>query len=247
MHTSQVATAMNEMAHSVVSVATNAESAAQTASTASEDAKESSHVIQGAIDVIGILASDVEGATSIIQRVGSDSDNIGSVLDVIRGIAEQTNLLALNAAIEAARAGEQGRGFAVVADEVRTLASKTQQSTEEIQEMIVRLQEGVKQAIGAIEQSRSRAQESVDHAGHAGTSLETITSSVHHVADMSREISVNAGEQSVVAESINRNLVELNDLSEQAVQEANQNAQSGDRVAGLAEDLRAQVRIFKTD
>ena len=193
-----------------------------------------------------MLASDVENAAAVIQRVGNDSDSIGTVLEVIRGIAEQTNLLALNAAIEAARAGEQGRGFAVVADEVRTLASRTQQSTEEIHDMIERLRGGVGEAISAIEQSRARAKESVTQSETAQQSLSTITSAVQGIAISSQQIAANAKEQTSAAEDINRGLHMIHDLTEEAVQHAATDAETGEQVAELAAHLRGLVNSFHT-
>ena len=237
---------MNQMAASVEHVAESAVSAASQAEHANREADQSGNTIHGAIDVIGVLASDVENAASVIQRVGDDSDSIGAVLEVIRGIAEQTNLLALNAAIEAARAGEQGRGFAVVADEVRTLASRTQQSTEEIHEMIERLRSGVGEAISAIEKSRARAKESVSQSETAQHSLSTITSAVQGIATSSQQIATSAKEQTSAAEEINRSLHMIHDLTEQAVQRAASDAETGEQVAGLAEHLRGLVNNFRT-
>ncbi|MDJ0739517.1 MAG: methyl-accepting chemotaxis protein [Gammaproteobacteria bacterium] len=244
-HVSQAATAMNQMAVTVEGVAKGAITAASQAEQADNEAEQGGKIIRGAIDVIGVLASDVENAAAVIQRVGTDSDNIGAVIDVIRGIAEQTNLLALNAAIEAARAGEQGRGFAVVADEVRTLASRTQQSTEEINDMIERLRGGVGEAVSAIEQGRARAQESVKHSESAQASLASITSAVQHIAGTNQQIAANAKEQTTVAEEINRGLHVINGLTEEAVERAEADAATGEQVAALAEDLRNMVKSFR--
>ena len=171
----QVATAMNEMSATVTEVSKNAANAATAAQDADDRAKDGCDVVNTTVQTINNLASEVERTSEVIESLKGDSISIGAVLDVIRDIAEQTNLLALNAAIEAARAGEQGRGFAVVADEVRTLASRTQQSTREINDMIERLQNGANQAVSVMEMGRAKAEESVDQAAKAGEALQAIT------------------------------------------------------------------------
>ncbi len=172
--TDQLATAMNEMAATVQEVARHALEAAGAAATANSESAKGRHVVNNAVNTMDDLASTISRAADAIQRVEADSDRIGTVLDVIRGIAEQTNLLALNAAIEAARAGEQGRGFAVVADEVRTLAGRTQESTQEIQQMIDTLQTGSKEAVQLMDQSREQAQHGVEQTAKAGDALSAI-------------------------------------------------------------------------
>lgn len=210
----KVATAMNEMSATVHEVARNATEAAEAAQQADAETRTGKSVVSQAIEAIDLLASEVESAAQVIHKLEQDSDEIGAVLDVIRGIAEQTNLLALNAAIEAARAGEQGRGFAVVADEVRTLAQRTQQSTQEIQNMIERLQSGSQDAVKAMEQGKNRAQAGVTQAAEAGTSLETIAAAVSTISDMNTQIATAAEEQSVVAEEINLNINSISDMSD---------------------------------
>ncbi len=241
----QVATAMNEMNATVHEVANNAANAAEAATGADEQATTGKLVVGRTIDVIGTLADNVEHTATAIKELAQESDNIGSVLDVIRGIAEQTNLLALNAAIEAARAGEQGRGFAVVADEVRTLAQRTQQSTQEIQTMIERLQKGTSNAVDAMEKSREQAQAGVEQAAEAGTSLDTIKSAVDLINDMNTQIASAAEEQSAVAEEINRNISNISHVAEESAEAAQQNSAASEQLARLAENLQEVVSRFR--
>lgn len=242
----QVATAMNEMTATVQEVAHNAADAAASARQADEEAGKGKQVVNESIAAINALAGEVERAAEVINGVEADSESIGTVLDVIRGIAEQTNLLALNAAIEAARAGEQGRGFAVVADEVRTLASRTQQSTQEIQQMIERLQTGSRNAVEVMQQGRDRAAESVEQAQRAGESLAEITSAITRINDMNTQIASAAEEQSSVAEEINRNIVNINDVADRVTGSASQTANASSELAELAVGLRNMVGRFKT-
>jgi methyl-accepting chemotaxis protein len=243
--TEQVATAMNEMTATVQEVAHSAASAAEAAHKADEEALSGKQVVTRTIDVIDALAGEVEKAAGVIQQLEQDSDKIGSVLDVIRGIAEQTNLLALNAAIEAARAGEQGRGFAVVADEVRTLASRTQQSTAEIQGMIEKLQTGAVNAVKVMDASRSQAQAGVEQVAQAGASLDSITRAVGTINDLNAQIASAAEQQSSVAEEINRNIVNISQVAEQTNQGAQQTAAASEELARLAEQLQGLVSQFR--
>ncbi|MGE0080986.1 MAG: methyl-accepting chemotaxis protein [Thiohalomonadaceae bacterium] len=243
--TDQIATAINEMSATVQEVARSAASTSE----ATRDAQQQSHtghdVVQETVRTINALAGEMRSAAGAVRTLGQDSEDIGKVLDVIRAVAEQTNLLALNAAIEAARAGEQGRGFAVVADEVRTLAGRTQKSTQEIQAMIERLQAGAREAVQAMETSESRTNEGVSMAARAGQALESITRSVNTIADMSAQIAAAAEEQSVVAEEINRNITQIAQVSDQNAAASTQTASSSTELARLAEELNGMVAVFR--
>ena len=243
--TDQLATAMNEMAATVQEVAHHALDAANAATTANNESNQGRQVVSNAVSTINELAAAIGRAGDAIQRVEADSDRIGTVLDVIRGIAEQTNLLALNAAIEAARAGEQGRGFAVVADEVRTLAGRTQESTQEIQQMIESLQAGSKEAVQLMEQSRDQTQTGVEQTARAGDALGTIADEVERINDMNTQIASAAEEQSAVAEEINRNVVSISQLADESAQGAEQTTRTSEELAKLATDLQQMVARFK--
>lgn len=243
--TEQVATAMNEMAATVQEVARNAAAAAEAARSANDESSNGKRVVQTASKTIQQLASEVESAAAVIHELEQDSENIGSVLDVIKSIAEQTNLLALNAAIEAARAGEQGRGFAVVADEVRTLASRTQASTQEIQGMIEKLQGRAKQAVTVMEQGCNQAQTGAGQANEASHSLEVIASAVATISDMNTQIASAAEEQSAVTEEMNRNIININQVSEQTAAGAEQTTAASDELARLASQLQGLIAQFK--
>ncbi|MES9925363.1 MAG: methyl-accepting chemotaxis protein [Candidatus Thiodiazotropha endolucinida] len=243
--TSQVATAMNEMSATVQEVARNAVDAAEAAREADNTFHQGKQVIDKVIDAIGELAKEVEQAAGVIQQLESESMNIGSVLDVIKSIAEQTNLLALNAAIEAARAGEQGRGFAVVADEVRTLAGRTQESTQEIEEMISKLQSGANNAVKVMAEGKEMTQVGVEQAAAAGEALQTINTAVEQISNMNTQIASAAEEQSSVTEEINRSIVSINEVAEQSAAGAQQTSQASDDLAKLAEQLKGLVGRFK--
>ncbi len=244
--TEQVATAMNEMTATVQEVARHASEAVNLAQSANQESVNGKNIVAETTSVINKLASEIERSATVINELESDSENIGSVLDVIKGIAEQTNLLALNAAIEAARAGDQGRGFAVVADEVRTLASRTQQSTEEIQNMIERLQRNSRQAVEVMQASRDCAGISVDKANEASTSLMTITQAVTNISDMNVQIATAAEEQSSVAEEINRNISNINDVVQQTANGTGKISEASSELSQLSHDLQQLVSQFKT-
>jgi methyl-accepting chemotaxis protein len=244
--TERAATAMTEMASTSVEVADNARLAADGATDADGSAQDGQRVVSQTMDSINQLANEVARAADVIGSLQQDSLQIGGILDVIRGIAEQTNLLALNAAIEAARAGEQGRGFAVVADEVRTLASRTQDSTMEIQAMIERLQKSSEEAAEVMNNGRTLAEETVAQAGQTSHSLATITSAVNSISEMNASISTAAEEQSKVAEEINQNIVTISDISQQTARGSNEIAQATEEMTQLAQTLKSLVGAFRT-
>lgn len=244
--TTQVATAMTEMSATVHEVAQNTTQTAEAARQADSQANAGRDVVNAVTRSIDTLASEVGHAVETVRHVAQDSERIGSVLDVIRGIADQTNLLALNAAIEAARAGEQGRGFAVVADEVRTLAKRTQDSTEEIQEMIESLQAGVRQTVTVMETSQEQAAESVEQAGRAHQSLEEITQVVDSISQMSAQIATAAEEQSAVAEDINRNIVEITHVAEETARDSSRSYENSEQMSREIDELGKLLGQFNT-
>ncbi len=244
--TEQVATAMNEMTATVQEVAQNAQLAADSASQANTDVGTGQQVVNDSINAISQLVQKVDQAADVIQVLENDSQEIGTVLEVIRSIAEQTNLLALNAAIEAARAGEQGRGFAVVADEVRTLASRTQQSTEEIQRMIEKLQSGANEAVEAMNQSRSQADTTRDTAAKAGAVLSTITEAVSSINDMNTLIASASEEQNAVANEINQSIVNIAQVSETTAETSAQTAATSENLRAVSEELKQVASRLST-
>lgn len=243
---SQVATAMNEMHATASEVARSASLAADAAHHADEEAVVGRDVSLQTIEAIESLAAAVEHATGVIESLARDSEEIGSVLDVIKAIAEQTNLLALNAAIEAARAGEAGRGFAVVADEVRTLASRTQKSTQEINDTVERLQRGASQAVDAMEAGRAQARSGVEQTLKTTACLESIVKAISTINDMNVQIASAAEEQSAVSEEITRSVVAINDLTTETTEGALQTTEASQEVARLASALQEMLRHFKT-
>lgn len=241
----QTATAMNEMTATVQEVSDNAATAADAAVSAETESTKGKQVVEQTIDSINTVASEVSNANQVIQKLQSDSEQIGTVLDVIRSIAEQTNLLALNAAIEAARAGEQGRGFAVVADEVRTLASRTQKSTQEIQEMIERLQHGTNEAAEVMSRGQQRTQESVTQASKAGAALDNITQAVISITEMNSQIASAAKQQSEVAEEMDRSLVKISHVANTTADQAQNMSTESQQLNRLALQLQELMKKFR--
>ena len=245
VETDQVATAMNEMTATVQEVARNAEEASEAAVAADQQAREGDKVVAEAIAQIERLALEVGHSTEAMGELKRESDKIGSVLDVIKSVAQQTNLLALNAAIEAARAGEAGRGFAVVADEVRSLAQRTQKSTEEIEELIVGLQSGTQQVATIMDNSRCLTDSSVELTRRAGGSLESITRTVSAIQAMNQQIAAAAEQQSAVAEEINRSVLNVRDVSDQTSAASEETAASSVELARLGTHLQRLVGRFR--
>ncbi len=243
--TDEVAHSINEMVSAVEEVARNTSQAAQSAELANDKAREGASVVNQTIDLNNQMAIELEQTRVIIENLEQDSTNIGTIIGAIEGIAEQTNLLALNAAIEAARAGEQGRGFAVVADEVRTLSHRTQASTLEIKQLIDQLQSVSKNASLAMNQSRGQAQSSVEQAQQAGVSLQDITAVVSTISDMNTQIAASSEEQLAVAEQINNNVGNISEVSRQTEAGAAQIAASSKDLSKLSRDLKSLVIQFK--
>lgn len=243
----QVATAMNEMASTVQEVAQNASSTADAASQAKQEALSGQGIVGNAVKSINTLARQMDEANHVMGELENDSREVGSVLEVINGIAEQTNLLALNAAIEAARAGEQGRGFAVVADEVRTLAQRTQKSTEDIRQIIDRLLSQSGKAAKMMEESREQTQNTVAQTSEAGSALERIVKSVGTITDMSSQIATAAEEQSHVAEEMDRNITNIALVAELTTQTAGKTKQATEEIHEHMDKLRGLVARFRTN
>ncbi|UOB23279.1 methyl-accepting chemotaxis protein [Pseudomonas orientalis] len=245
IETDQVATAMHEMTATVQEVARNAEQASLAAADADGQARAGDKVVAEAIAQIERLAAEVARSTDAMAHLQQESNKIGSVMDVIKAVAEQTNLLALNAAIEAARAGEAGRGFAVVADEVRGLAQRTQKSTEEIEGLVAGLQNGTQQVANVMNNSRSLTDSSVDLTRKAGVSLENITRTVSNIQSMNQQIAAAAEQQSAVAEEISRSIVNVRDVSEQTATASEETAKSSVELARLGSQLQQMVSHFR--
>ncbi|WP_407047275.1 methyl-accepting chemotaxis protein [Pseudomonas protegens] len=241
----QAATAVNEMTSAVEEVARNAVSTSEASKSATTSAGDGRDQVRETVSAIERMSSDVQGTASLIGDLANESRDIGKVLDVIRGLADQTNLLALNAAIEAARAGEAGRGFAVVADEVRALAHRTQQSTSEIERMIGSIQSGTEHAVDSMRNSTERAESTLSIARGAGQSLDTINSAISEINERNLVIASAAEEQAQVAREVDRNLVNIRDLSVQSTTGANQTQAASSELSRLAVDLSNLVTRFK--
>jgi methyl-accepting chemotaxis protein len=245
LETDQVATAMNEMTATVQDVARNAESAAHSAASADVQAQQGQAVVRQTIERIEELARSIEASAESIERLKHDSSGIGSVLDVIKGVADQTNLLALNAAIEAARAGEAGRGFAVVADEVRALARRTQESTLEIEGLIGALQSGSQTEVEVMGKSCGLAGQTVEAAQLAGEALNAINAAVSSIQQMNQQIATASEQQSAVAEEINRSVSSIRDVADQSAAATEQTSAASADLARLGSELQSQVARFR--
>nr|WP_024617972.1 methyl-accepting chemotaxis protein [Pseudomonas kilonensis] len=240
----QAATAVNEMTSAVEEVARNAVSTSEASKNATTSAGDGRDLVQETVSAIERMSADVQSTAALIGNLADESRDIGKVLDVIRGLADQTNLLALNAAIEAARAGEAGRGFAVVADEVRALAHRTQQSTSEIERMIGSIQSGTEHAVNSMRNSTERAESTLNIARGAGMSLDTINTAIVEINERNLVIASAAEEQAQVAREVDRNLVNIRDLSVQSATGANQTSAASAELSRLAVDLNSMVGRF---
>ena len=243
--TDEVTRSVDEMFSSVQNVAQNASSAADAAKEADQEAKAGRSVVTQSVESINDLASEVERAANVIGKLEADTENVGTILDVIKGIAEQTNLLALNAAIEAARAGEQGRGFAVVADEVRTLASRTQDSTQEIQRVIEELQTAARSAAEVMSHSQEQAKASVEQAAKTDASLATITEKVGSITQMNTEIASATGEQEKVSNDIKTNVDGIRTNAEAAVKNVQEVEAASESLLSISNNLRKITGQFR--
>ncbi|SEA50927.1 methyl-accepting chemotaxis protein [Marinobacterium iners] len=243
--TSQAAAAIHQMAAAVQQVAGSAAQAADAAREADGESVNGQKVVEHTIESINRLADDVNRSAEVIASLGTDADQIGTVINVISSIAEQTNLLALNAAIEAARAGEQGRGFSVVADEVRTLATRTQQSTDEIQRMIERLQSGARNAVTEMQSSQAQSQDTIERADEARNSLQQITHSVSTITEMNTQIASAAEEQTAVADEISKSVQQIADIADKATHNAEELAGTASQMGELETRLNQLVSRFK--
>ena len=245
MSVDQVSTAATQMSSAIHEVSRNAQAAADTATVAEQKTQAGGRVVSDTMTALGELAREVAGASEAIGELEKETNSIGAVLAVIKGIAEQTNLLALNAAIEAARAGEQGRGFAVVADEVRALAARTQESTKDIQTMIERLQLGARNAVQVMQAGSSRAEASVKQAGQAEQVLGEAIVAVNGINERAAQIATACEEQSSVTEEIARNITDVRDMSDRSAQTSAQATEACQRLAKMADDLERQIARFK--
>ena len=240
----QAATAVNEMTAAVEEVARNAVSTSEASGQSNQAAREGRDRVMETVGAIQIMTQDVQNTSAMIEGLAAQGRDIGKVLDVIRAIAEQTNLLALNAAIEAARAGEAGRGFAVVADEVRALAHRTAQSTQEIEKMVAGIQNGTGEAVQSMQQSNQRSQTTLEMARAAGASLEQITASISLINERNLVIASASEEQAQVSREVDRNLVNIRDLATQSAAGANQTSAASHELSRLAVDLNGMVARF---
>lgn len=237
--------AVVDVDHSIQQVASNTREAAEVAQNANNSAQSGASIVQGTISQLDQLSKGVDETMTVINQLESETLSIGSVLDVIRGISEQTNLLALNAAIEAARAGEHGRGFAVVADEVRTLASRTNQSTQDIQTMIERLQDKSRAAVATMERSHAQLKQGVESATEAGSSLQIIASAVQNISNLNQMISAESEQQGEAISRIHQNMNRITEVSDSAVSNTSSVMQSGEELSSISQELRGVISEYR--
>jgi methyl-accepting chemotaxis protein len=240
-----LATAMTEMLATVEEVAGRTTEANDASCLAAKETQNSRNIIQKNVDEANQLSEQIGAASEAVKQLATDARNVDTVLEVIRGVAEQTNLLALNAAIEAARAGEQGRGFAVVADEVRTLSQRTQESTLEIQSIVERLQVGAENVVVVMNQGASKAYQAAELSNQAGETLTQIDQEVRTIQEMAQHIATAAEQQTVTVNDINRNVVSLSDMASSVSGESSQMASSGRELRSVSDNLVNMIRKFK--
>ncbi|MFN3017517.1 methyl-accepting chemotaxis protein [Vibrio coralliilyticus] len=240
-----LATAMTEMLATVEEVAARTVEANDASRLAAQEANHSHKIIDKNVQEANELAEQIQSASQVVQKLASDARNVDTVLEVIRGVAEQTNLLALNAAIEAARAGEQGRGFAVVADEVRSLSLRTHESTLEIQNIVEKLQVGAENVVKVMDQGTAKATNASELSSQAGEALKKINKEVHTIEEMNQHIATAAEEQTVTVNDINRNVVSLSDMASTVSGESTQMASSSKELGRVSDDLMAMINRFK--
>jgi len=242
--TQSVADAMDQMNVSVEAVAQSTINANKAAEQASNASKQGIEIIGTATNAIHSLSGEVLSATDVITSLATDCDHIGNMLNIIREISEQTNLLALNAAIEAARAGEQGRGFAVVADEVRTLATRTHDSTEDIQKQIQKLQQAATEAVSVMQSSRAKAEHSVESSNQAGDSFQEINNAITLINETSNQISVASNEQNLVTENMSQRVANISQLSSKTLESSKSSSKASYDIFVLASELHTMISQF---
>lgn len=245
--TLQVVTAIEQISTTIADIATNAADVSSSTATGYEETQLGQKVVNSSISTMQQLATEIDDATGVINSLAQSSDQIGSIVDVIQSISEQTNLLALNAAIEAARAGEQGRGFAVVADEVRTLAQRTNQSTNEIQKMITQLQHDSKAAVTAVQRGSERSQETIQSVSDTGEHLNLITANMTTISDLSTQVATATEEQSVVMENIKQNVLDINSISDQTATDSHTTAAACERLQQSSQRLEKLIAQFEEE